>query len=70
MTTMHDTDAHAPIRALADSEIAEVNGGLLGIILYVGYSIAVGVAAALATSGGGSGGSAPGDYPTGPKNTA
>ena len=59
------------VRELADGELDQVSGGLWALAWF-GYCIAVGVATGYAIEGGGGGGgggSAPGDYPTGPKNT-
>ena len=62
----------ADIRPLSDSETAEVSGGFIGLAF---IAIAQGIAAGIGYCiGDGTlkipdGGSAPGDYPTGPKNT-
>jgi hypothetical protein len=58
------------IRPLSGGEVEQVEGGILAA-LWFGYCIAVGVAAGYAIAAeGGNGGSAPGDYPTVPKDTA
>jgi hypothetical protein len=58
------------IRALSSGELDDVSGGIFALVVWAGWHIALGIAAGIAIASDGATPSAPGDYPSGPKDSA